>query len=572
MKKSFAFFLISVMAIWSLSAQDTLKTEKMIIIKPYSPSVSDAFKPRQNPIIDDSLTTAKRKPDYSIIEVPVASTFEPEKGRAASVESEPLPYLYDNYALLGFGTHTSILAEFYGSLQMENSKSLGIGFQHYSTQGNIDEVRLDDKFYDTELDLNFSAERRYFNWGIDFEAMHKLVNWYGVPGYFSDVVVNNIDPQQTYYGVAVGGNIQYYEGLFERAELSYRRFGDAYGSGENHLQLRPEFGVPIGNVDVSLDLIVDYLNGSFDKHYFSAEELKYANLNLGAHPSLEIRSGNFSVDLGAEVFFAIDAENDHSDFFIFPKVKASYQMADGYFIPYLGADGGLKQNTYHNFVQENPFVSPNLFITPTSNVYDFFVGAKGKFTENLSYNFRADYRHDDNKALFASYPYGFVNTTGEDYQYQNSFGIIYDDLTTLAFHGELTTDINEKLQVRFYADYFSYDIDTQEEAWNLPEYKISLNGNYQITEKWAAGADLYFVGERMERNLVFSDLPPVETLSVVNLDAYFDANLNLAYKINDRFSAFVRGNNLLGNNYERWKNYPVLGIQVFGGVIYQFDW
>ncbi|HLU80813.1 MAG TPA: hypothetical protein VK010_01960 [Flavobacteriaceae bacterium] len=76
----------------------------------------------------------------------------------------------------------------------------------------------------------------------------------------------------------------------------------------------------------------------------------------------------------------------------------------------------------------------------------------------------------------------------------------------------------------------------------------------------------------MERNLVFSDLPPVETLSVVNLDAYFDANLNLAYKINDRFSAFVRGNNLLGNNYERWKNYPVLGIQVFGGVIYQFDW
>lgn len=563
MRNTFFIFSILIFVTGIVHAQDTLTTERMIIIKPYSPSVSDAFKVKQTPQIDDSLTTAKKQPEYSVIEVPVASTFEPEKGRAAGVETEPLPFLYDNYAVLGFGNYTRILGEFYGMYRFNDSQSLGIGFRHNSSQGDIDEVELDHKYYDTELDLDFSADGRYFNWGIDFGAMHKLVNWYGVPeGMQTPTFAATIDPQQTYYGISLGGNIEYYEGLFERAELKYRRFGDSYGSGENHIRLAPEFGVPIGNKNVSLDVVVDYVNGHFDRRYFSNEEINYSNLNLGAHPSLAIRSGRFSMDLGAAVFFAIDSENSTSDFFLYPKVKASYQMADGYFIPYIGADGGLNQNTYYGFVQENPFVSPTLFIAPTSNVYDIFIGAKGKFTESIGYNFKASYRHDDDKALFLSNEP--LAAPEENYQNGNSFGVVYDDLTTLGVHGELTANVDEDVQLRLNADYFSYDIDTQEEPWNLPEFKISLNANYQITEKWSAGADLFFVGERKERDVV-SNL-------AINLDSYFDANLNVNYQFTDQLSVFARGSNLFGENYERWKDFPVLGVQVMGGVTYKFNW
>ncbi|HET8810487.1 MAG TPA: TonB-dependent receptor [Flavobacteriaceae bacterium] len=574
MRKAIFTIFTVIVCIGYLQAQENpLPTERLIIIKPYSPEVSDAFKMKQLPKLNDSLTTSKEQPEYSVLSVPVASTFVPEKGTAAEVETEPQASIYDNYARLGFGNYTTILGEFYGTYRFNDSQNLGISFAHNSSQGGIDGVLLDDKFYDTELGLDFSSNGIYYNWGVQLDAMHKLVNWYGLPeGFFDLETINSIDPQQSYYGVSLGGDIEYYEGLFDRAELTYRRFGDAYGSGENHVRFAPEFGVPIGEQTISLDIFADYVSGNFDQHYFSNEELKYSNFNFGAHPSLMIHAGKLSVDLGAEVVYAMDLENDKNDFFIYPKVKASYRVADGYFVPYAGVDGGLVQNTYYDFVQENPFVSPTLQIVPTNNMYKAFVGAKGKFTENVGYNFSADYGQSDNKAFFSSHPRGMVAFSGENYQFGNSFGVVYDDLNTLGLHAELNATVNEKLQLRLNASYFDYETDEQAEAWNLPEIKASLNANYQITEKWSAGADLFFVGERKERDVIIGDFPPYETVTVIPLDSYFDANLEVGYQFNDRLSAFLKGSNLFGENYERWKNFPVQGIQVLGGVTYQFNW
>jgi len=35
---------------------------------------------------------------------------------------------------------------------------------------------------------------------------------------------------------------------------------------------------------------------------------------------------------------------------------------------------------------------------------------------------------------------------------------------------------------------------------------------------------------------------------------------------------FVSGKNLFDNNYQQWRNFSVQGIQVMGGLSYQFDW
>lgn len=568
-KKGIATLFI--LSVGVVQAQDNpLPTERLIIIKPYSPTVSDAFKVKQVPVLNDSVTNSKKQPEYTVISVPVASTFVPEKGTAAAVETGPGEYYYDNYAVLGFGNYTSILGEFYSTLQLNDAQSLNFFLTHHSSQGGIDGVLLDDKFYDTELGVGFSSSDTYYTWGADIGAMHKLVNWYGLPeGFLSPTEIYSIDPKQSYYGVSVGGNIEYYEGLFDRAELTYRRFGDSYGSGENHIRFAPEFGVPVGEQTVSLDLFVDYAGGNFDRNYNLDEQLKYANLNVGAQPGLAIHGGDFSMDLGAAIVYAMDIENDDNKFFVFPKIKASYRVADGYFIPYAGVDGGLIQNTYYDFVQENPFVSPTLYIQPTHNLYDAFVGAKGKFTENIGYNFKVNYRQDDNKALFLSNE----NLSGaipvENYQYGNSFGVVYDDVSTLGLHGEVRMDVDENVSLRLNASYFSYDADGESEAWNLPELKAALSGNYQITEKWSAGADLFFVGERKELETLRSGIIAPSTIT---LDSYFDVNLNVGYQFNDQLSAFVKGNNLLGENYERWSNFPVLGIQVMGGVTYKFDW
>ena len=66
-----------------------------------------------------------------------------------------------------------------------------------------------------------------------------------------------------------------------------------------------------------------------------------------------------------------------------------------------------------------------------------------------------------------------------------------------------------------------------------------------------------------------SGTPVVE--DSVTLDSYVDLNANLGYRFNDRLSIFARGHNLLGDNYEKWADYPVLGLQVMAGATYKFD-
>src|SRR5690606_19529983 len=103
-------------------------------------------------------------------------------------------------------------------------------------------------------------------------------------------------------------------------------------------------------------------------------------------------------------------------------------------------EGGLNQNSYYDFAQENPFVSPTLIINPTDKQYEASVGLMGKLSNSISYNVSAHYMNESNKALFGANPVFFEAT--ENYHYGNSFGIVYDDIKTASFKGELNVDVN----------------------------------------------------------------------------------------------------------------------------------
>ncbi|MBO6631939.1 MAG: TonB-dependent receptor, partial [Psychroserpens sp.] len=83
------------------------------VIKPYTPTISDAFKIKETAQLNDSVNTKKKDIRYNIFSIPVASTFTPAKGKAAAVDKEKPVKLYDNYASLGVGSYTTILGEVY---------------------------------------------------------------------------------------------------------------------------------------------------------------------------------------------------------------------------------------------------------------------------------------------------------------------------------------------------------------------------------------------------------------------------------------------------------------------------
>ena len=97
-------------------------------------------------------------------------------------------------------------------------------------------------------------------------------------------------------------------------------------------------------------------------------------------------------------------------------------MAGEYFIAYAGLEGGLKQNTYYDVAQKNPFVAPTLEIKPTDQQSNAYVGAKGKLSNSVSFNIKGSYLSEDMKPLFKAYPQT-TDRNQEDYANGNSFGL-----------------------------------------------------------------------------------------------------------------------------------------------------
>ncbi|GGH39921.1 hypothetical protein IA57_01690 [Mangrovimonas yunxiaonensis] len=554
---------------WSQEREnDTIETNVINVVKPYTPSISDAFKVKETPTIDDDVTASKKAVEYNIFSFPVASTFTPAKGSAAKVEQEKPKKLYDNYATLGFGSYTTILGEVYLNHAISRTDNVGGYVRHHSSQGGIENALLDDHFYNSKVNINYARTLRDLSWNVEGGFLHQAYNWYGLPQpYFTtESPETHMDVNHTFYGAHVGGDITFEDAYVQDVGVAFRHFGDDFGSGENRFKADASADIPIGDEVISTALVVDYLGGSFDRSYYLNQTLKYGNFNIGIMPTYRIEHDDLTLDLGVSTYYLNDIENGENTFYIYPNISASYRLVNEVLMAYGGIKGGLLQNTYYDFAQDNPFVSPTLYVMPTDQQYNAYVGLKGKVSNSVSYDIKGGYFAENDKALFKNN--ALVVTGAEEvYQFANSYGVVYDDVSTFNIGGALNVDVNRNFTLGIKADYFIYDTDNEAEAWNLPNITASLFMDYQISDHWFAGANLYYAGER-KAQMNFTPVVPVQT---VTLDGYFDANAHLGYHINDKLSVFAKVNNIANQDYNRWLNYPVQSLQALAGATYKFD-
>ena len=564
---------------FSQKKNENIGSEVVNIVKPYTPTISDAFKVKETPVLEDEEEQKKETIQYNIFSFPVASTFTPAKGKAAGVDKTEKEKLYNNYATLGFGNYPTINAELFITQNLSRSNYVGGMFRHLSSQGGIKDLELDDKYGNTSLDLTYGVRERDMSWNVDLGVKNQVYNWYGLPTkniFFDDATIGGIDSKQSYNTIALGGKMSFKDGVFKDATMQFKRFSDGFSSGENRFFIKPDFDFEVMSQKIKADLVVDYVGGSFARMLDVNSELKYSTIIAGIKPSILYQQDDLSVQIGVGVFYATAKINGESDgkIFVYPNVKASYKLVGDILIAYAGAEGSLQQNSYADFVEDNAFISPTISVSPTDNKYDIYAGLKGKLANSVAFNVRASYLNQDDKAMFVSNEYNPINANTEGYAYGNSFGIVYDNVKTISLFGELKADFSKNITFGVNATYNSFSTEIESEAWNLPQLKVGTSVDFDINEKWYAGANVFFVGERKDRVTVQDDMmafPATFTQQVQNLDSYFDLNAHVGYKYNARLTGFLKGNNLANQQYNRWTSMPVQGIQILIGANYKFD-
>ncbi|MFM9987571.1 TonB-dependent receptor [Flavobacterium sp.] len=585
--KIIIILLITFQFSFAQKKDENIGTEVVNVVKPYTPTISDAFKVKEVPSLNDNETSKKEDVKYQIFSFPVASTFTPSKGKAAGVDKAKQEKLFSNYATFGLGNYGTLNTELFVSHEIDNYQYVGGKIQHQSSQGGIKNVVLDDKFSETLGGIFYGYQRNDIKWTADLGMKNEGYNWYGLPIYVAldENLVMNINPKHSYNTAKVGTELTISNSFFNQLNLNYIAFSDNYNSKENRFIIKPSFTFNFGDTAIKANFGLDYLNSSSDKAYdvmfpddLNNSKNQKSVFIFNVNPSFQILKDDLSLDLGVnlvyysrikDVYSGIESDSG-SKFLIYPKVNVSYKVVGDLMIAFGGAEGKLIQNSYANFAQQNKFLSPTLLIKPTDQQYEIFAGLRGKLSSILSYSVKGAYNVSKDSPLFVSNNYSLSNLNKDNYTYGNSFYVVYDNINTLSFNGQLKADVNKNISLGLNAEFNSYKVDKNYEAWNLPTIKASFNSDFNIGKKWYAGTQFFYVEQRKDIQVNTSSLGHSRDY-IQTISGFFDINAHVGYKYNERLTAFLKGNNLANQSYNRWLNYPVQGAQVIVGASYKFD-
>ncbi|WP_439127595.1 TonB-dependent receptor [Polaribacter sp.] len=586
MKKGFLIYILS-LVVFSAFAQeqkkDTIvKTEVVNVVTKYNPKIADVKKIKSNPTIKLLKKNDKKKLKYTIFSAPVASTFIPKTGVVKGINVGVKERVYNNYLAGGFGNYASPYAELFIYHNTRFDNEFGIHTKYAASAENVNNSVLNSTFSNFSTNLFFKQEARYFDWKVTLNTELNNYNWYGLPTdkTFNEIVINSIDEVQNYKYFKLAGNFKFHDSYIDHGNIAVSYFTDNFNSSEILADFDSGLNFPLDFVNQNLNEIVikagiEFLKGNFKNNYNSTEEINYNQITFRVNPAYKLEYLGLTLNAGLKTFVSLDPENSSNNLFIFPDLYLQTPVLKKYVNAYAGFTGNLHTNTYKSFTEDNPYVSPTLFITQTAETSNLFIGLKGNITRDISYNLKASTINEEDKPLFLRNNSKSDGTTsisnGENlkgYEYGNSFRIFYDDVKTTSVFSEIEYLFNRNLTFSTQVEFNNYSTTNALENWNLPSLQGSFLVKYK-TEKWYATANIFYVNER--KDVIYNAVNPSSLKGIVTLNSFVDVNLNGGYHFNDKFSAFLRLNNVLNTQYQRFANFDTQGFQALGGITYKFD-
>jgi vitamin B12 transporter len=105
-----------------------------------------------------------------------------------------------------------------------------------------------------------------------------------------------------------------------------------------------------------------------------------------------------------------------------------------------------------------------------------------------------------------------------------------------------------------------------ERNFYVPRHAFVLSASIRPAEKWTVSADLKYVSDTV--GVVFP--PPSYAQTRIALDNYALLNAKVAYQLSESTEIYLRGENLLNENYQTVAGYGTPGISAFAGIKAKF--
>ncbi len=517
------------------------------VVKPYTPTLSDADKISLMPEFNDTLSLSTDF-EYSISPIKYSTNFRLKPIKPAKMVGLPLTRLYKSQFTLGMGNYLTPYAELTVNKLRDRRNSLGFYAKHHSSSGRVkleNDFRAKAPFSDN--DLRLYGRKMFRRSSLEGGLGGSYDSWvfYGYNP-LADTLFEVENNQQKIY--TTEANIRFYSThpdsshLNYDTELKYYYLKDAYDFGEQGVDFDFEMGSFIGDWYGKIDLGVEVYDRS---DAFDTTNNSVIKINPDFSKSSDL--WRFTVGLNS----AIDTKGGQTNLSLYPLAKFEFNIVRNVLIPYMGITGDKKVNTYRSLLEENPFIVPGLVAENEDHQIIGYLGLKGRYSSKMSFDIQAKYSR-------VSYLHSFVNDPF-DQNPRNQFSLIYDDVDVFRAGGEINWNRSEKLKFLLRAYYYDYS----QEVYHKPEFEGTLNVAYNLRDKILIDANLFYTGARKAA----IDNTGSE-LEVREMNGFFDGNLTAEYRYTRLLSFFLRLNNFSASRYDNWYGYPVQRFQIMGGFSY----
>jgi hypothetical protein len=549
MRKSYFYMMPMLFLCFNLWSQDNweaegeVKDEQIIIEKERSiilPPASRRFeKVPPPPKKEDELSVSFNPSTY---DAPFSPILLPS--RVLRMKKEAKTRLYNNHLKVGYGNYGSPLARL--SLNTRGNDTYRLGLKVHHLSGNTGPVRRDESAdSNTGVLLHGAITGQHSTLSGNVSYRRRAVNFYGyVPPVNIEVI--GTDQVLNYYQVGLKHQYENESSPFKNAlEVGFTGLNDNFQSRESDFQIR-NFSTYQINSQLSAGLDLTGYFGSF-------EQGQTVNRNLFSFsPFISYDLSDFNFTVGLTGAFENDQAPNADKFHVFPKVAVTFKASDAAIL-YGELDGAVERVTFASMTTDNPWIqTENTRVLNSINTLNVEFGVKGRLAEVLS--FRAGLRYASFDNLY------FLGNGGALDSAQ--FVPLYDsDITLFNPAIELSFE-RERWRGTLAFDYFNWGTDTLREAYSRPSVQLKSGISYSISNKLQIQTEMLLMGGINGINL--------ESQQEEQLDPFFDLTLEVNYSISRRAGLFVRAENILSQEYERFLNYPVRGIRVFGGLTFTF--
>ena len=540
--------LITAGCFFSLCAMAQRDTTKQSI------NITSSFKPVLRNAVKINFSGSQLLADTSISVrpyiIPAQNLFyayQPIALKPLALQQDTNLYLGNrNYIKAGFGNYSTPYVK--AGLSFGNGKTalLNLYGTYISSKGKIKnqdytefEGKATGSYFTKKFEIYASGavkQRNYFLYGYDHAVYdYKKTD---IKQHLQDITIRagirntNVTEYRINYNPNVEFNIfSNYNKLNETTVIVNapveKKFGDNFAL----------------KVEAKADLTNYYTKGFLPINY------NFSNNVIQVSPSLVYSSPQFSINGGLTPTW------NNSKFVWLPNVYAEYQLQQNVFMIQAGWIGRYIKNTYRNLTAMNPYLAPVTSQMNTKEV-EFYGGIKGSLGKHFNFNAKAGL------VTYNDLPF-FINDTSALAGDGKSFVIANEaKANNFRVHGDLSYINQDKFTVTAGVTFNGYTgMKNNARAWNTLPVEINGSVRWWAFKQVMLKADFYMFGggNYLEKGNKSVSFKPGSDLSA-----------GAEFKITKQFSAWLDVNNIFNNKYERWHNYQVYGLNLLGGIRFEF--